>query len=103
MRTEKELIKIALDNFDNIYNKNLGGLCYYFYILNKKFLIDFQESEKLINIIKKYSVSYRKYFIFYDKRRIMDKFATKSGYFWKKNEEGTLKRKQYLEYLYEKL
>ena len=100
IKSKKELLKIALDNFDKKFDSN-EGLCMYFYQLSTSNLIGFRDHDVLRNLIYE-KVKIKNYLfnnIIYDKRRLAnDTF----GYFWELNKEGTIKRKNYLQYLYEK-
>ena len=53
-RTDKELIQIALDNFDELFERYDNGLCAYFYRLRIKNLINKYEYIYLKNLIYDY-------------------------------------------------
>lgn len=96
MRKDKELLTIAIENFDKHFQ---DGLCYYVNTLRQFKIIDFLEYSRLREIIKKNIVSYSSIFrLFVDKRRI--KAFKYHSYYWPiGNKEERL---NYLEYLFEK-
>jgi hypothetical protein len=100
IKSKKELLKIALDNFDKKFDAN-EGLCMYFRYLAKNNLIGLRDVEILRDLVY-FNVKLKNYMfnnIIYDKRRLAD---DEFGYFWELNKEGAIKRKNYLQYLYEK-
>ncbi len=89
MRTNKELIKIAIDNFDLFSS----GLCMYFNVLYGENILSIDEARMIGFLVKrniKDFVWYKPYFI----------EINKGGYYWEKGlKEPRLK---YLDYLLNK-
>lgn len=101
-RTDKELIQIALDNFDELFERYDNGLCAYFYRLRIKNLINKDEYIYLKNLIYDY-IKEPNFFnkLFFHKARIGDKTMIDTNYFWKVGLKEP--RKRYLEYLLTKV
>lgn len=89
MRTNKELIKIAIDNFDLFRT----GLCMYFNILYGKNILNIDEASQMNYLIRKNI----KDFVWYKPNFIE---INPTGYYWEKGlKEPRLK---YLDYLLNK-
>lgn len=89
MRTDKELIQIALDNLDEYFET---GLCAYFEDLWREDIINPEEVDKLLDIIE--SIPTRKFYQCWKDKCIPIRHR---GCWW---EVGEIEpRRKYLEYL----
>ena len=100
MRTDKELIKICIDNHDNY---DYSGLCIFALRLVGRNLLSHQEEERLVSIFCKYIKRNTLWNNFlYNKARISSyKYLDENTFFWNSYEKEP--RLKYLQYLYNKL
>ncbi len=100
MRTNKELIKIAIDNFYLFEKYHCGGLCIYIYALYyEECIIDRDELEILTSIIEK-NIREKKWYNILNWYKPNYVTMQKNNYYWEKGlKEPRLK---YLDYLLNK-
>lgn len=98
MRSNKELVKICLDNFNSYYNG--FGLCLYFTFLKSNIIITQEECDTLMKLIRMY-IKPKRWGVF-DKRRVAGRNPFSRGGFWWDCKDAE-SRRQYLEYLLEKV